>query len=168
MQNTVITKSLLTSFLSVTLLLLCGIAFGQDQKSIDDQLLKDYFAKNKIVATKAPSGLYYTVNKAGNGEKPKFGKKVTMNYIGKLMDGTRFDGNVDDQFKPVNGREPFVFALGVGQVIKGWDDGIKLLDKGSRATLYLPSWLAYGPSGVGPIPANSVLIFDVEVVDFEK
>lgn len=163
------TKNRIASFFSAALLFVCSFAFAQDQKEIDEQLLKGYFAKNNITAQKAPSGLYYVVNKKGNGEKPKFGKPVTMNYIGKLMDGKRFDGNVDDNFKPVNGREPFVFALGVGQVIKGWDEGVKLLDKGSRATLFLPSGLAYGANGVpGVIPPNSVLIFDVEVVDFEK
>jgi FKBP-type peptidyl-prolyl cis-trans isomerase FkpA len=162
------TRTILNTFFSVALLLISGIAYGQDQKAIDDKILADYFAKNKITAKKAPSGLYYTINKAGNGEKPKFGKHVTMNYLGKLMDGTRFDGNVDEKYNPVPGRDPFVFTLGVGQVIRGWDEGIKLLEKGSRATLYLPSWLAYGPNGMGPIPPNAVLIFDVEVVDFEK
>ncbi|MCD6012270.1 MAG: Peptidyl-prolyl cis-trans isomerase cyclophilin type [Flavipsychrobacter sp.] len=163
------TKSLLTAFFSTVLLFVQGFVFGQDQKAIDDQVLKNYFAKNKIVATKAPSGLYYTINKPGNGEKPKFGKHVTMHYLGKLLDGTRFDGNVDEQYNLVQGREPFIFALGVGQVIKGWDEGVKLLEKGSRATLYLPSWLAYGQNGVpGLIPPNSVLVFNVEVVDFEK
>lgn len=163
------TRTILNTFFSVALLLVSGFAFGQDQKATDDKILADFFAKNKITAKKAPSGLYYTINKAGNGEKPKFGKHVTMNYIGKLTDGTRFDGNVDEKFNLVQGREPFVFTLGVGQVIRGWDEGVKLLEKDSRATLYLPSWLAYGQNGVsGLIPPNSVLIFDVEVVDFEK
>lgn len=162
------TKSLLSAFFSTVLLFVSGFAFGQDQKAIDDQILKDYFAKNNIAAKKAPSGLYYTINKPGNGEKPKFGKHVTMHYLGKLLDGTRFDGNVDEQYNLVPRREPFIFTLGVGQVIKGWDEGVKLLEKGSRATLYLPSWLAYGPNGTGPIPPNAVLIFNVEVVDFEK
>ena len=86
-----------------------------------------------------------------------------MNYTGKLLIGTPFDSNVDPQFGHVS---PFVFALGTGQVIRGWDEGIALFKKGGKGVLYIPSSLAYGERSPGPqIPANSVLIFDVEVVD---
>jgi len=138
-----------------------------EQAKIDDQLLQDYFAKNNIKATKTASGLYYTMNTKGLGPTAKPGKKVTMNYTGKLMDGKVFDSNTDPKFNHV---APFSFPLGQGQVIKGWDEGVQLLNLGARATLYIPSALAYGAGGAGggAIPANAVLIFDVEVVSIDK
>lgn len=142
--------------------LLSFASFAQtDQKAKDEKLLKDYFAKNKIKATRTGSGLYYVITKKGSGENAKKGQMVAMNYLGKFMDGKKFDANVDDNF---NNIRPFQFTLGIGQVIQGWDEGVQLLNPGSRATLYLPSGIAYGPSGRGPIPPNSVLVFDVEVL----
>ncbi|RYD56047.1 MAG: peptidylprolyl isomerase [Sphingobacteriales bacterium] len=134
------------------------------QKVIDDQAIQAYLAQNKIKATKTASGMYYKIDKPGTGVSPKVGQTVTVNYTGKTMDGVTFDSNVDPQFQHV---QPFSFALGQGQVIRGWDEGVALLKKGSKATLYIPSGLAYGANGQGPIKANSVLIFDVEVKDFK-
>jgi FKBP-type peptidyl-prolyl cis-trans isomerase FkpA len=159
------TKNLLGS-----LLLLCALLFAtggyaqDDQKKKDDEILKEYFKKNHIKAQKTPSGLYYTINKKGTGDNAKVGQNVTMNYLGKFMDGKQFDANMDANYQPVAGRQPFTFNLGRHQVISGWDEGVQLLNKGSRATLYLPSGLAYGPNGRGGIPPNSILIFDVEVM----
>lgn len=141
-----------------------GFAQTPDQATKDDQLLKTYFAQNKIKATKTASGLYYVITKKGTGEKAKKGQVVAMKYLGKFLDGKKFDANVDDNFNPIR---PFQFTLGVGQVIPGWDEGIQLLQQGSRATLYLPSGIGYGPGGMGPIPPNSVLVFDVEVVEIK-
>jgi len=156
--------------LLVTLLLTCGAisAFAQDQKAIDDKILTEYFTKNHIKATKTPSGLYYTIVKKGSGENAKAGQQVAMNYLGKFLDGKQFDANVDENYKPVNGRTAFSFTLGVGQVIKGWDEGVQLLNPGCRAVLYIPSGLAYGPSGRGPIAANSILVFNVELLSINK
>jgi FKBP-type peptidyl-prolyl cis-trans isomerase FkpA len=98
----------------------------------------------------------------------KPGQMVTMNYIGKTLEGKQFDANVDASFKPLKGRDPFTFPLGAHQVIKGWDEGVALLKKGSKATFYIPSPLAYGPQAQGPdLPANSILVFNVEVVDIK-
>lgn len=132
------------------------------QKDVDDKLIQDYLAANKVKATKTASGLYYKIDRAGTGVQAQAGKKVTVNYTGKLMDGEVFDSNVDPKFNHV---QPFEFGLGQGQVIKGWDEGVALLKKGTKATLYIPSTLAYGANGQGPIKPNSVLVFDVEVVD---
>lgn len=138
-------------------------AHAAKQKAIDDKLIADYLKKNNITATKTPSGLYYKITQEGTGETAKAGQMVTVNYTGKTMDGTPFDSNVDPQFQHV---QPFSFGLGQGQVIKGWDEGVALLKKGSKATLYIPSTMAYGERGAGDkIPANAVLIFDVEVTD---
>jgi FKBP-type peptidyl-prolyl cis-trans isomerase len=158
-------KKLLNTLFVAMVVLLTSAAHAQDQKAIDDKILQEYFAKNHIKATKTPSGLYYTINKKGSGENAKRKQTVSMNYLGKLLNGTRFDGNIDENFKPTPGRTPFNFTLGIGQVIQGWDEGVQLLNKGSRATLYLPSHLGYGPSGTGPIPPNAILIFDVEMLD---
>lgn len=139
-------------------------AAAEKQVSIDEAQVKEYLAKNNIQATRTPSGLYYKVDKMGTGAKPGVGQMVSMNYTGMTLAGTKFDSNVDPEFKHV---QPFEFKLGTGQVIKGWDEGIALLPKGSKATLYIPSTMAYGAQSPTPlIPANSVLVFDVEVVDF--
>ena len=135
-------------------------------KLTEDRDLKDYFAKNNIKATRTESGLYYSVSKQGTGDNAKAGQKVSMNYMGKLMNGKVFDKNVDSNFV---GTKPLAFTLGKHQVIQGWDEGIQLLNKGTRATLYIPSYLAYGPRGMGAsIPPNSILIFEVEVINIEE
>jgi len=138
-------------------------AKNAQQLSTDDKILQDYFAKNNIKATKTASGLYYTVSKEGTGDVAKPGQTVTMNYTGKTLEGKKFDSNVDTAFHHT---EPFKFTLGQGAVIKGWDEGVALMKKGEKATLYVPSPLAYGAQSPSPlIPANSILIFDVEMVD---
>jgi len=159
------TRSLISCSLIVALLLVSFGCFGQSQKAIDDNLIKSYLEKNQIKATKTASGLYYTVTQKGTGGKARFGKKVTMNYLGKFLDGKKFDANVDDNFQPIH---PFSFVLGVGQVIQGWDEGVQLLTIGSKATFFLPSAIGYGAKSVGPIPPNSVLVFDVELVSQDK
>ncbi len=157
-------KSILSVSVLVFCLLFAGKLFGQSQASIDDKVLQDYFAKNHIKATKTPSGLYYTINKPGSGDNCKRGQAVTMLYYGYTLDGKRFDGNMEkDTYKPAG--NAFTFNLGQHQVIAGWDEGVALLNKGSRATLYLPSGLAYGARGAGgAIGPNAVLAFDVEVI----
>ena len=149
-----------TLFLACTLLF-AYTGFAQDQKTTDDQILKEYFTKNHIKATKTASGLYYVITKKGTGANAKKGQTVSMSYLGKFLDGKKFDGNVDDNFKNLR---PLQFQLGVGQVVPGWDEGIQLLNPGTRATLYLPSGIGYGPGGRGPIPPNTIMMFDVELL----
>jgi len=106
-----------------------------------------------------PSGLKYIVIEEGTGDKPTNGKKVKVHYTGKLEDGTVFDSSVKRGV-------PIEFALGVGQVIKGWDEGIADMKVGEKRQLIIPPDLGYGPNGYPPvIPANSTLIFDVELVE---
>jgi len=105
------------------------------------------------------SGLQYTETLAGSGPKPKTGEIVSVHYTGKLANGTKFDSSYDRG-------EPIKFALGTGQVIKGWDEGIAMMNKGGKATLVIPPNLAYGDKGAGNvIPPNATLTFDVELVD---
>lgn len=135
------------------------------QIEIDDKLIQDYLAKNNIKANKTASGLYYKITRKGEGANAEKGKQVSVNYTGMLMNGEKFDSNVDPQFGHV---QPFEFSLGMGNVIKGWDEGIALLNKGAKATLYIPSNLAYGQRQQGPkIGPNSILIFEVELMDIK-
>ena len=133
------------------------------QVTEDDKALQDYFAKNNLKPTKTASGLYYTVAKEGAGAAITAGQMVSMNYTGKLLNGTTFDSNLDSAF---HHKQAFEFPVGTHQVIPGWDEGVMLLKKGAKATFYVVSSLAYGDRPAGPlVPANSTLIFDVEVVD---
>jgi FKBP-type peptidyl-prolyl cis-trans isomerase FkpA len=158
------TRTILGGFMLLFAMTIANLSFAQPQDEIDEKLLTEYFAKNKIKASKTPSGLYYVITKKGTGENALAGKGVSMNYIGKFMDGKIFDANVDANSQPVNGRGPLNFTLGVGQVIKGWDEGVQLLNPGAKGTLFIPSRLAYGAIERGPIPANSILVFDVELL----
>lgn len=143
-------------------------ASAQDQAAKDETILKDYFAKYHIKAKRTASGLYYVIHKKGSGVNAKPGDQVGLNYYGHFLDGKKFDSNVDEQGNPVPGRSLLTFTLGTGAVIQGWEEGIALLNKGCKATLYLPSGLAYGPSGRGAlIPPNSILVFDVALLNID-
>jgi len=110
---------------------------------------------------KTASGLFYKIETPGIGDSPTQGQNVSVHYKGSLLDGTVFDSSYKRN-------EPIGFAIGVGQVIKGWDEGITLLSKGAKATLIIPSHLGYGPNGAGGvIPPNATLKFEVELVDFK-
>jgi FKBP-type peptidyl-prolyl cis-trans isomerase len=135
------------------------------QAETDDKLIQDYLKSNSIKAEKTATGLYYAIKKDGEGATVAKGQKVSVNYTGKLLSGKMFDSNVD----PSKGHvQPFEFGVGAGQVIPGWDEGLQLLKKGSQATLFIPSPLGYGPRSAGPdITPNSVLVFDIEVLDIK-
>lgn len=104
------------------------------------------------------SGLQYVIFEKGSGAQPETGQVVSVHYTGWLEDGTEFDSSI--------GGTPFQFAIGQGQVISGWDEGLALLQVGGKARLIIPSELAYGDSGAGGlIPPGATLIFDVELLD---
>jgi len=135
------------------------------QAEKEETTLKAFFAEKQLQAQRTPSGLYYIIHQPGEGAAPQTGNSVTVNYTGMLLDGTKFDSNVDPEFNHI---QPFDFPLGQGRVIKGWDEGVALLKKGGKVTLYIPSGMAYGERSPSPkIPANSILVFDVELVDFK-
>jgi FKBP-type peptidyl-prolyl cis-trans isomerase FkpA len=145
---------------------------AEEQKGIDDQLIKDFLAENNIKTNRTESGLFYIVTEEGSGEKPEQGDSVRVNYVGKLMDGTVFDTSYEDIAKEAGvynenrNYVPYQFPIGARQVIGGWDEGIMLLNEGSKATLYIPSGLGYGQRGSGRrIPPNSSLIFEIELVE---
>ena len=111
---------------------------------------------NKVVTT--ASGLKYVVLNEGTGAAPKTGQTVVVHYTGTLEDGTKFDSSRDRG-------QPFSFKLGVGQVIKGWDEGLSTMKVGDRRKLTIPPELGYGARGAGgTIPPNATLIFDVELL----
>ncbi|HMV51394.1 MAG TPA: FKBP-type peptidyl-prolyl cis-trans isomerase [Blastocatellia bacterium] len=111
---------------------------------------------------KTASGLKYVDEVVGTGNSPSPGKEVTVNYTGMLENGTKFDSSVDPSFGHV---QPFKFNIGLGSVIKGWDEGVMSMKVGGKRRLIIPSELGYGPAGSPPkIPPNSTLIFDVELL----
>ncbi len=115
-----------------------------------------YLANMKDYKT-TESGLIYQIVKQGNGKKPKKGANVSVQYKGTLLDGTIFDQNMD-------GKPDFTFAVGMGQVIPGWDEGLMLMGEGDEFKFVIPSELAYGPRGGGPIPPFSTLVFEVKLI----
>ncbi len=117
-------------------------------------------AKMNLGFTVLPSGLAYKLVKEGTGKLPEKNKKVKVHYKGYLPDGKTFDSSYDRN-------QPIEITLGVGQVIKGWDEGIGLFKVGSKGVLKIPPQLGYGPNGTGPIPGNATLFFDIEVVSAE-
>jgi FKBP-type peptidyl-prolyl cis-trans isomerase len=112
-------------------------------------------------AHKLPSGLRYIVRAPGTGAAtPQIGSEVIVHYEGRLLDGTSFDSSYR---KGV----PFTFRLGMGSVIRGWEDAFLTMKKGEKRTLIIPHWLAYGEKGRRPsIPPKATLIFEVELIDF--
>lgn len=129
----------------------------EDQKSQEQLAL---IQKQWPNAIKNPSGLMYVVLKEGQGNKPIAGTKVTVHYTGKLLDGSIFDSSVQRN-------QPIEFAVGAGQVIKGWEEGIIDMKKGEKRILIIPPDLAYGKAGRPPvIPANAYLVFEVELLKF--
>ena len=131
---------------------------AETNKKEEATLRAKYLADKKITAKPLPSGLIYVEKVKGTGAKAVAGKKVKVHYTGTLLNGTKFDSSRDRN-------EPFEFTLGQGQVIKGWDEGIALMNVGGKATLVIPSAIAYGERDMGQIPPYSTLVFDVELLD---
>ncbi len=132
---------------------------GERELTTMEQLTKDigiidkYLVDNNIDAQEDPSGLRYVIITEGTGPKPKLSNTIVVKYTGKLLDGTIFEQPANPQTFPLSG------------LIAGWQIGFQHLPEGSTAVLYIPSGLAYGKNGGGPIPPNANLIFDVELVE---
>jgi FKBP-type peptidyl-prolyl cis-trans isomerase FkpA len=114
--------------------------------------LKQYITSKGIQATADERGFYYTIQKPGTGAKPTVCSEVTVNYVGKLTNGETFDSGNDVSF-------------GLNQLVLGWQEGIPLVAPGGKVTLYLPPSLAYGSQEQPGIPANSILVFDIDLVN---
>ena len=136
-------------------LVACAESNGQDKKDAD----KDKPAEKEV---KLPSGLKYVEVKEGTGAEAKKGDEVVVHYTGWLYNdgkiGKKFDSSVDR-------KEPFVFPLGAGKVIKGWDEGVAGMKVGGKRKLIIPPELGYGQRGAGnDIPGNATLLFEVELL----
>lgn len=133
----------------------------EKQKKTEETQEKDL----KLINQKWPdhrftnSGIKFIVHKEGEGEKPEKGDMVKVHYTGRLLDGKKFDSSVDRG-------QPIEFKVGTGQVIAGWDQSLLHMRKGEKRTLIIPPELGYGSAGRGPIPPNSWMVFDVEMIDF--
>lgn len=124
------------------------------QSEIDEALIQTYIADNNLDFTKHSSGLYYKITKVGAGASPTYYSSVKVTYTGTLLDGTIFDSRTLPYYP-------------LSSLIYGWQIGVPLLRSGGSGTFIIPSGLGYGTTASGDIPANSVLIFDVALIDFK-
>ncbi len=131
----------------------------ETQAEKDKNLILQYAIDNKLNLESTASGIYFIIDKKGEGDRrPNKNSNITAHYTGSLLDGTVFDSSHDRG-------EPLKFKL--AQVIKGWQQSIPMLKKNGKGTFIIPSELAYGERGAGElIPPNSVLVFDIELLNF--
>jgi FKBP-type peptidyl-prolyl cis-trans isomerase len=128
---------------------------------IQQSLMQWKVKKREVGMTYTDSGLGIRMVTEGDGAIPEDGQTVSVHYTGTLADGTKFDSSYDRG-------TPFSFVLGEGRVIKGWDEGIKLLGVGSKAVLRIPPELGYGARGAGGvIPPNATIYFEVELIEIK-
>jgi len=104
--------------------------------------------------------------RVGTGTEAASGRRATVNYTGWLYDPARAESK-GTQFDTSVGRQPFVFTVGVGQVIRGWDQGVPGMRVGGQRRLVIPAELGYGSQGSGPIPPGATLVFDIELLDVQ-
>lgn len=135
----------------------------KSETSREQTTIESYLASKKITTQKTQKGVFVAIQSAGDGAAVDSGKFVSVNYTGKLFPSEKI--TTEKVFESNAGKAPIQFTISSGQVIPGWDDGLKLLKKGGKATLYIPATMAYGqqPGPGGKSFEN--LIFDVEVVD---
>ncbi|MBL4676366.1 MAG: FKBP-type peptidyl-prolyl cis-trans isomerase [Mucilaginibacter sp.] len=138
--------------------------------------INKFIADKKLQVTKTASGIQYQITKPGAGPNIQNGDTAVLNYTGRLLDGKVFDSSNPEDAKKTKGYdarrkyEPIKVKVGEGRVIRGWEEGLLLLNKGAKATLVIPSELGYGEQGIGNgvIPAFAPLTFDVEIVNIIK
>ena len=142
-----------------------------EQLATDVAIIDEYLEVEGFDATATDDGLRYVILEQGDGPVPQKGQKIRVNYTGTMISGAMFDSSVEEDAKRGNvyneGRayEPFEFTVGTGEVIQGWDMGFGILNVGTKARLFIPSPLAYGPRQRSEvITANAILVFDVELL----
>ena len=124
------------------------------QLEIDEELIMDYIA-DSIPAERHETGVYFVVLEPGSGETPEDQDVITVNYTGRILNGAKFDSS--DSYTNV-----------LGGFINGWRIGIPLIQEGGKIRLIIPSGYAYGPYRNGPIPPNSILDFEIELLDVKN
>ena len=127
---------------------------NEDQVKVDDAIIKQYITDHALTAKPTGSGLYYVVHSPGSGARPTENSTVTVAYKGYFTDGVVFDESVTAGL-----------SFSLNSVIEGWQEGIPLFNEGGSGILLVPSALGYGDKDRGDIPANSVLIFDILLID---
>lgn len=150
-------------FFLITLFFIVGLSIflsscektTDNQKTIDDQIITNYLTKNKLTAIKTSSGLYYIISEQGTGKQVSSNNTLYVKYKGYLSDSTVFDEN------------NIGTTISLNNVITGWKEGLTFFKVGGKGKLYIPSHLAYGKSANGKVPANSVLFFDIEVLEIQ-
>jgi len=136
-------------FSLLVVIFLC--ACGDDNPHLT---IAEYIAANNIETEVTDSGLHYIILEPGGSEKPVLSSDINIDYTGYFLDGDNFDQGNDVTFP-------------LGNLIQGWQEGIRLIGKGGSITLFIPSRLAYGSQGAGSIPGNTDIGFDITLYDFE-
>lgn len=126
---------------------------GKDLEKRDMERIEEYLAENNLQAESTDSGLYYIIDVPGSNDHPTVQDDITINYTGYLLNGNVFDSGSNVTFP-------------LGALIEGWQEGIPLFGRGGSGTLILPAHLGYGNQSFPGIPANSILIFDIDLLDF--
>ena len=126
-----------------------------NQAEVDDKIIQSYLTANKLTAVKDASGLYYMKTVEGTGVSPTIASTIEVKYKGSLPNGYVFDQTAIDTS----------FTNELSGLIQGWQIGLPLMKEGGKATLFVPSAQGYGSAYIGPIPPNSVLIFEIELID---
>lgn len=161
LNNSSLNRLLLLSF-SLMFLLACNkdkdTFDAEAQKAVDQNRIQEYLTANNLTANQTASGLNYIITDPGTGADLKAGDVVSVHYRGFFLDGTDFDNSF-------NTGSPFTLRLGAREAIPGFDEGLTLLKSGSKATLFIPSHLAYGREGQSSIGPNTNLGFEVELVN---
>ncbi len=159
MLHSKISKAGLAFFMTLLMLVVsmssCKKDDGPSQAEIDRGLIEQYVADKQLNGNFTLSGLYYVIEEKGNGYYPYPTAVIKVSYKGYFLDDSVFE-------------EGQITATPLNSLIPGWVEGVQLIDEGGRIKLILPSNLAYGDQAVGDIPANSVLVFDINLLAFEK
>jgi FKBP-type peptidyl-prolyl cis-trans isomerase len=139
--------------------------FIAQQKELDDQAIQEWLTTNNITSyEKRPSGLYIIRRVNGTGPQVQTGKLVQVKYIGRFLNGLRFDSSYETNPQC----QCFSYQVGSSGIIKGWNEALPLMRKGDEFDMLIPSNLAYGPSSYGSVPANTPLRFEMIVTDVEQ
>ena len=143
------------SFIILSFLIFSCNKIDTNQDTIDDKIITDYLTAKKIKATKTNTGLYYILDSIGNGKKVNSTNTIYVKYAGKLTNDTIFDQNLNGTY------------LSLKTAINGFREGASYFNVGGKGRLFIPSKLAYGKNSVGKVPSNSVLIFNIEVIEIQ-
>lgn len=155
---------MLRKLITFSLLLLIALSCTKtaeyvDYGPVDKKIIEDYLVEKGVTnAQSTSSGLYYIIQKPGGDLHPTLTSTVTVNYEGYLTDGTLFDSSNSH-----GGPSSFV----LNKVVLGWQEGLQLIGAGGKITLLIPSALGYGPASAGKIPANSVILFNIDLISFK-